>query len=102
MALMGLSDIRTREVATGYIERQARHNRHPHPVTTQEARRLQTWLLVFWLNQDLLAKVSRFLKERGDPSGQRRLGLRDYLTGRDQEIDKYEDDALQVSHLTPL
>ena len=99
---MGLSDIRTREIATGYIERQARRNRHLRPVTTHEARRLQTWLLVFWLNQDLLAKLSRFPKERGDPSGQRRLGLRDYLSGRDQEIDKYEDDALQVSRRAPL
>lgn len=93
---MPLSELRTHEIATAYLQRQARHSRHPRQITAQEARRLQTWLVVFWLNQDIQTRLSKYLRIRGDRSGRRRSELRNFLVGRDQETDKYEVEALQV------
>jgi hypothetical protein len=94
---MGLSEARTREIVLGYLQREARRNRQPRQITVRDARQLQTWLVVFWLNQDLQARISRFLRLGGGFSGRRRADMRDYLIGRDQETDKYEDKGLQVS-----
>jgi hypothetical protein len=94
---MGLSEARTREIVLGYLQREARRNRQPRQITVRETRQLQTWLVVFWLNQDLQARISRFLRLGGGFSGRRRADMHDYLLGRDQETDKYEDKGLQVS-----
>lgn len=94
---MSLSEARIREIVLGYLQREARRNRQPRQTTVREARQLQTWLVIFWLNQDLQARISKFLRLGGGLSGRRRADMRDYLTGRDQETDKYEDKGLQVS-----
>ena len=94
---MSLSEARIREIVLGYLQRAARRNRQPRQTTVRETRQLQTWLVVFWLNQDLQARISRFLRLGGGLSGRRRADMRDYLIGRDQETDKYEDKGLQVS-----
>jgi hypothetical protein len=94
---MSLSEARTREIVLGYLQREARRNRQPRQTTVRETRQLQTWLVVFWLNQDLQARIYRFLRLGGGLSDRRRADMRDYLIGRDQDTDKYEDKDLQVS-----
>jgi hypothetical protein len=95
---MPLSPVRTQEIVAGFIQRQhQRHRTQPTNATPTQLRSLQSWLVVFWMNQDLRRKICHFLRLRGGRRGSRRETMRAYLVGRDQEMDKYEDPELQVS-----
>jgi hypothetical protein len=96
-----LSPARTQEIAAGFMQRSSRNGQvQPTVPTPSQVRRLQTWLVIFWMNQELRSELERYLRSRGDRRGDRRRAMRSYLVDRDQEMDKYEDQSLQVkSHV---
>lgn len=95
---MPLSLARIQEISAGFVERQNRRRQNrPTNATPSQLRSLQSWLVVFWMNQELQSRISRYLRTRGGNRGSRREAMRMYLVGRNQEIDKYEDIELQVS-----
>ena len=95
---MPLSLARSQEISAGFIQRQNRRRQtRPTNATPSQLRSLQSWLVVFWMNQHLQSRISRYLRSRGGQRGSRREAMQRYLIGRNQEMDKYENVELQVS-----